>query len=56
MRRILLGSVLLVVMMLPVQAQRAVSDWTQWRGPSRDGAAPAPSDPKAWPEKLIQKW
>ena len=56
MRRILLGSVLLVVMMLPVQAQRAASDWTQWRGPSRDGAAPAPSDPKAWPEKLTQKW
>ena len=56
MRCILLGSVLLVVMMLPVQAQRAASDWTQWRGPSRDGAAPAPSDPKAWPEKLTQKW
>ena len=56
MRRILLGSVLLVVMMLPVQAQRAASDWTQWRGPSRDGVAPAPSDPKAWPEKLTQKW
>ena len=56
MSRILLGSVLLAVMMLPVQAQRAPSDWTQWRGPNRDGAAPAPADPKAWPEKLTQKW
>ncbi len=43
-------------MILPVQAQRAANDWTQWRGPSRDGSAPAPSDPKAWPEKLTQKW
>jgi outer membrane protein assembly factor BamB len=42
--------------MLPVQAQRAASDWTQWRGPNRDGVAPAPSDPKAWPERLTQKW
>ena len=49
-------ALLLAVMMLPVQAQRAPSDWTQWRGPNRDGAAPAPADPKAWPEKLTQKW
>jgi outer membrane protein assembly factor BamB len=54
--RVVLAILLLVVMMLPVQAQRASSDWTQWRGPSRDGAAPAPADPKAWPEKLTQKW
>ena len=37
-------------------AARARRDWTQWRGPNRDGAAPAPSDPKAWPEQLTQKW
>jgi outer membrane protein assembly factor BamB len=42
--------------MLPLEAQRAASDWTQWRGPNRDGVAPAPSDPKAWPERLTQKW
>jgi outer membrane protein assembly factor BamB len=43
-------------MILPLHAQRAPSDWNQWRGPNRDGSAPAPSDPKAWPEKLTQKW
>ncbi len=37
-------------------AQRPASDWTQWRGPNRDGVAPAPSDAQAWPEKLNQKW
>jgi len=48
---------LLVVLILPLKAQqRASNDWNQWRGPNRDGSAPAPSDPKAWPEKLTQKW
>jgi outer membrane protein assembly factor BamB len=47
---------LLAVLILPLQAQRPGNDWNQWRGPSRDGSAPAPSDPKAWPEKLTQKW
>jgi outer membrane protein assembly factor BamB len=41
---------------MPVSAQRASNDWTQWRGPNRDGAAPAASDVNAWPEKLTQKW
>jgi outer membrane protein assembly factor BamB len=56
MRRVLLAVLLLGVTMLPLEAQRAASDWTQWRGPNRDGVAPAPSDPKAWPERLTQKW
>lgn len=30
------------------------ADWTEWRGPHRDGAMTA--EPKAWPEKLTQKW
>src|ERR1700678_3847718 len=30
-------------------------DWTQWRGPNRDGAVPF-SEPKVWPEKLTTKW
>jgi len=30
-------------------------DWTQWRGPHRDGEIPF-SEPKAWPEKLTAKW
>jgi outer membrane protein assembly factor BamB len=41
---------------LQAQAQRASADWPQWRGPNRDGAAQAPTDAKAWPEQLTQKW
>src|SRR5687768_18544147 len=47
---------LLALFILPLEAQRASTDWNQWCGPNRDGSAPAPSDPKAWPEKLTQKW
>jgi hypothetical protein len=27
----------------------AAQDWTQWRGPSRDGAIPAALIPTPWP-------
>ncbi len=33
----------------------AAQDWTQWRGPNRDGAIKI-VEPKAWPEKLATKW
>ena len=39
---------------LSLDAQRP-ADWTQWRGPARDGVAPF-SVPAAWPERLTQKW
>src|SRR6476661_4750340 len=32
-----------------------VVDWTQWRGPNRDGAVP-PEPAKPWPERLRQIW
>lgn len=31
-------------------------DWTQWRGPGRDGVVPAGSVPKSWPENLRRTW
>lgn len=31
-------------------------DWTQWRGPSRDGVVPAASAPSSWPESLRRVW
>ena len=34
----------------------ATDNWPQWRGPNRDGAAPAFRGPAAWPEKLQTKW
>jgi outer membrane protein assembly factor BamB len=37
-------------------AQRGSTDWPQWRGPNRDGAAGSFSEPKTWPERLTMKW
>ena len=54
--RALIAVVLVAMTMGSLHAQRASNDWPQWRGPNRDGAAPAPTDPGAWPEKLTQKW
>jgi outer membrane protein assembly factor BamB len=51
-----LALILLAVFVIPTHAQRPSSDWTQFRGPNRDGVAPAPSDPQAWPTQLNQKW
>src|SRR5262245_12744861 len=48
--------ILLILFVIPLSAQRASSDWTQGRGPNRDGVAPAQSDAKAWPAMLTQKW
>ena len=37
-------------------AQKGASDWPQWRGANRDGAAAAFKEPKLWPERLTLKW
>lgn len=37
-------------------AQRASTDWTQWRGPNRSGIVAGFTAPAAWPETLTQKW
>ena len=42
---------LLGLSMLPA----AAADWSQWRGPSRDGRAPFVA-PAAWPEKPARQW
>src|SRR5262245_20320096 len=31
-------------------------DWSQWRGPNRDGVVSAPVLPSTWPEQLKLKW
>jgi outer membrane protein assembly factor BamB len=31
-------------------------DWTQWRGPARDGTVPAKNTPATWPEALKRVW
>ena len=37
-------------------AQNAGTDWPQWRGPHRDGTLTSFTEPKAWPETLMQRW
>jgi len=34
----------------------SAQDWTQWRGPSRDGVVPASNAPAAWPDSLHRVW
>ncbi len=41
-----------ILLLQPVFAQ----DWTQWRGPNRDGQVQGFVAPKTWPEKLTQRW
>jgi outer membrane protein assembly factor BamB len=37
------------------QAQRTI-DYTQWRGPERDGSASGFIEPAAWPQTLTRRW
>jgi outer membrane protein assembly factor BamB len=48
--RIVIGLTLLLN--VPAVAQ----NWPQWRGPNRDGAIPAFTEPAQWPEALRQQW
>ena len=54
--RVSVAFVVLILSVIALEAQKPSSDWTQWRGPNRDGVAPAPSDAQAWPAMLTQKW
>ena len=49
-----LACVLTVV--LAASAQNPSLDYTQWRGPQRDGSASAFTEPAAWPETLTERW
>lgn len=50
--RFLSGLVLLFLATTSVSAQ----EWTQWRGPSRDGSVSGKNVPAAWPEALKKSW
>ncbi|MFA5909330.1 MAG: PQQ-binding-like beta-propeller repeat protein [Vicinamibacterales bacterium] len=54
----LLGCVvtLAVCGLSPAAAQRPSTDWPQWRGANRDGAATAFAAPASWPDALNLKW
>ena len=57
MSRITLALVLTfaVSALAPASAQRPGTDWPQWRGAARDGAASF-TPPATWPERLTQRW
>jgi outer membrane protein assembly factor BamB len=56
MRRSVLVVITIVALTVIGQAQRPSTDWTQWRGPNRDGAIAAFAAPAAWPETLVRRW
>src|ERR1043166_6275869 len=48
--------VLYLSLLLAIAQSVVAQEWNQWRGPSRNGAVAAASEPQAWPEKLNQTW
>lgn len=56
MRRSLFIAVAIVGLTSIGHAQRPSTDWTQWRGPNRDGVIAAFSAPATWPEALVRRW
>jgi outer membrane protein assembly factor BamB len=55
-RRTLFVATMLIACAGSAGAQRGSNDWTQWRGPNRDGSVPSLTAPKSWPEMLTLKW
>jgi outer membrane protein assembly factor BamB len=39
-----------------VSSQNASLDYTQWRGPNRDGSTASFAEPTSWPDTLTRKW
>ena len=47
---------LLLAFAILIAGQLLAQDWTQWRGPNRDGAIMSFTEPRDWPERLTQRW
>jgi outer membrane protein assembly factor BamB len=52
----LFGLVAVVALTGAGATQGAATDWPQWRGPNRDGAAASFAEPASWPERLVRQW
>ncbi len=50
------GLVVFVGLSIAVAGQNRAADYTQWRGPNRDGGVASFTPPASWPETLTQKW
>jgi outer membrane protein assembly factor BamB len=55
-RRLFAAAVAMAGCVAVVAAQRAATDYPQWRGRNRDGAASAFVEPRSWPETLTRRW
>jgi outer membrane protein assembly factor BamB len=42
--------------LVTANAQNSSLDYTQWRGPNRDGSAASFTQPQTWPDKLTMRW
>ena len=51
MKKLLLALILLIST-ITINAQ----EWTQWRGPARDGSVPGKNVPAKWPESFARAW
>ena len=45
-----------ILVFLTATVTATAQDWTQWRGPERDGSVSNKLVPAAWPEKLERTW
>jgi outer membrane protein assembly factor BamB len=56
-KRRLINDVIFIFLVTAVCATTAMAqEWTQWRGPARDGSVSAKNAPAAWPEALKPTW
>ena len=49
-------AILVVFLLLTFAPATSAQEWTQWRGPGRDGFVSAKDAPATWPEKLTRAW
>jgi outer membrane protein assembly factor BamB len=45
-----------IFVLLTVTGTATAQEWTQWRGPARDGSVTDKNAPAAWPESLKRTW
>lgn len=45
-----------IIFLFVAASVASAQEWTQWRGPGRDGSVTAKNVPAAWPESLKQTW
>lgn len=46
----------LILLSLTITITATGQEWTQWRGPARDGSVSNKNAPAVWPESLQRKW